>query len=231
MARSLKQLGAKLEEKLASSLKNSIFAVGELTIEINAADVLSVCQSLRDDFGFSQMIDLCGVDFSQYGQDEWQTASATSTGFSRGIQEQSHGRGAQAAKAVVLSTHPSRYAVVYHLMSINENQRLRVRAWCSDDDFPVINSVLDIWPSANWFEREAYDLFGIHFEGHPDLRRILTDYGFVGHPFRKDFPLSGQVEMRYDAEKGRVVYEPVSIEPRVLVPRVIRKEEGESVSA
>jgi NADH-quinone oxidoreductase subunit C len=231
MARSLQQLRAQLEEKLASQVSRYTLAVNELTIEISAADILPVCQSLRDDLGFSQLIDLCGVDYSQYGQDEWQTASATSTGFSRGFRAQSHGRGALAAKAVVSSTHPARYAVVYHLMSIDENQRLRVRAWCSDDDFPVVSSVLDVWPAANWFEREAYDLFGIHFEGHPDLRRILTDYGFVGHPFRKDFPLSGQVEMRYDAEKGRVVYEPVSIEPRVLVPRVIRKEEGESTSA
>ena len=118
----------------------------------------------------------------------------------------------------------NRFAVVYHLLSIEHNRRLRVRVFCSDDDFPVVDSVVDIWPGANWFEREAFDLYGIIFHGHPDLRRLLTDYGFIGHPFRKDFPLSGQVEMRYDEEQGRVIYQPVTIEPRILVPRSIRKD-------
>ena len=117
-----------------------------------------------------------------------------------------------------------RFAAVYHLLSLAHNWRVRVRAFAPDDDFPVVPSVIDVWPAANWFEREAFDLYGIVFDGHPDLRRLLTDYGFVGHPFRKDFPLSGYVEMRYDPEQGRVVYQPVSIEPREITPRIIREE-------
>jgi NADH-quinone oxidoreductase subunit C len=169
---------------------------------------------LRDEFGFEQLMDLCGIDYSTYGQADWDTQQATRSGFSRGVSPAIHQEKPK---------HYSRFAVVYHLLSIQHNQRLRVRAFIDHD--PIrIDSVIPVWSVANWFEREAFDLFGILFDGHPDLRRILTDYGFVGHPFRKDFPVSGNVEMRYDPEKKRVVYEPVSIEPRVLVPRVIRSD-------
>ena len=166
---------------------------GEVTLEVAAADYLDVMQTLRDapQTRFEQLIDLCGMDYSTYGEGRWEGA---------------------------------RFAVVVHLLSVSLNHRLRVRVFCPDDDFPVVASVTDIWNAANWYEREAFDLYGIVFEGHADLRRILTDYGFIGHPFRKDFPLSGHVEMRYDAERQRVVYEPVSIEPREITPRVIRED-------
>jgi len=226
MRKTLTQLCADLERQLSDKITASKIAFNELTIDIKAGDNLDVCTQLRDDFGFGLLIDVCGVDYSHYGKDEWQTSSATGTGFSRGFIAQTHGRGQSVKTVEPDAGHPLRYAVVYHLLSINDNQRLRLRAWCAEDELPIIASVVDLWPSANWFEREAFDLFGIVFEGHPDLRRILTDYGFIGHPFRKDFPLSGNVEMRYDADKGRVVYEPVSIEPRVLVPRVIRKPDA-----
>lgn len=226
MRQTLAQLNDALASKLSTKITAAAIAFDELTININAEDVTEVCTALRDDFGFDQLIDVCGVDYSHYGFDEWQTNSATGTGFSRGFNAKTHGRGQAVKQIEAEHKHPSRYAVAYHLMSIADNQRLRVKAWCPEDDFPMVSSVVELWPSANWFEREAFDLYGIVFEGHPDLRRILTDYGFIGHPFRKDFPLSGNVEMRYDAEKGRVVYEPVSIEPRVLVPRVVRKEAG-----
>ncbi|MBI4937434.1 MAG: NADH-quinone oxidoreductase subunit C, partial [Nitrosomonadales bacterium] len=175
---------------------------------------------------FTILIDVCGVDYSEYGITEWQTDAATGQGFSRGVDVQTAGHLHQRDEdlSVEQPAATRRFAAVYHLLSISHNQRLRVRCFAPDDDLPVIPSVTDIWTSANWYEREAFDLYGIIFEGHPDLRRILTDYGFIGHPFRKDFPLSGNVEVRYDAEKQRVVYEPVSIEPRVLVPKVIRDE-------
>ena len=221
MKQTLAQLRQSLTLELAERLTASAIALGELTLETKAKDAKAVCGSLRDDFAFNQLIDLCGVDYSQYGLDEWQTNSATATGFSRGVAAKTHGHGGP-TQAAPRPTHPARYAVVYHLMSLERNQRVRLKAWCAEDDFPMIDSVVDLWPVANWFEREAFDLFGIVFAGHEDLRRILTDYGFVGHPFRKDFPLSGNVEMRYDSAKGRVVYEPVSIEPRTLVPRVVR---------
>ncbi len=222
----LVQLKDALESRLPDRIIASTIALDELAIEIKAVDVVDVCTLLRDDFSFDQLIDACGVDYSHYGLDEWQTSSATATGFSRGFNSGTHGRGRGIKQIKADLKHPARYAVAYNLLSITNNQRMRVKAWCPEDDLPVIKSVVNVWPSANWFEREAFDLFGIVFEGHPDLRRILTDYGFIGHPFRKDFPLSGNVEMRYDAEKGRVVYEPVSIEPRVLVPRVVRREHG-----
>jgi len=170
---------------------------------------------LRDhpDFLFEQLIDVCGVDFGAYGQSEWETEGASSTGFGRGA----------ARSLKVAEDDSSRFASVYHLLSLGHNRRLRVRIHLNGTQ-PIVDSVVDVWSVANWFEREAFDLFGILYRGHPDLRRILTDYGFVGHPFRKDFPVSGHVEMRYDPERGRVVYEPVSIEPRVLVPRVIRSD-------
>jgi NADH-quinone oxidoreductase subunit C len=194
----------------------SMQAFGELTLEVGADDLLAVATALRDDFGFEMLMDLCGVDYLSYGTDEWKGRSATSTGFNRGVR-----RGVRADTAA--STRP-RFAVVYHLLSISSNQRLRLRAFCPDDDAPLMPSATAVWASADWYEREAFDLFGILFDGHPDLRRLLTDYGFIGHPFRKDFPLSGHVEVRYDPARGRVAYEPVSIEPRTLVPRVIRDD-------
>ena len=189
---------------------------GEITIEVPSARIVEISMALRDEpeFAFEQLIDLCGVDYVAYGEVEWQTQAATEQGFSRGrIKAQDNRQAWQ----------QERFAVVYHLLSYKNNQRLRVRAFVAED-LPLIGSVVDVWNVANWYEREAFDLFGIVFEGHPDLRRLLTDYGFIGHPFRKDFPLSGHVEMRYDEVKKRVVYEPVKIEPRVLVPRVIRDD-------
>ncbi|PCI06740.1 MAG: NADH-quinone oxidoreductase subunit C [Gammaproteobacteria bacterium] len=205
-------------------MQNDVY--GEVTIEVLPENVLSVFEALRDDekLKFELLIDICGVDYSEYGSVEWATGSATSTGFSRGVEPATGARlrfGDD--KESTVSGRP-RFASVYHLMSVVHNHRLRVRVYCEDDVLPVVPSVINLWPVANWFEREAFDLFGIIYEGHPDLRRILTDYGFVGHPFRKDFPLIGHVEMKYDEEQKRVVYQPVSIEPRVLVPRVIRDD-------
>lgn len=186
---------------------------------------IEVARVLRDDpeFRFEQLIDVCAVDYLGYGQVEWDTENVSSEGFSRGVEGNGPGRFNWADRPRG-PAGGNRFGVVVHLLSVHFNRRLRLRARCADDALPVIGSLVDIWPVANWFEREAFDLMGIVFEGHPDLRRILTDYGFVGHPFRKDFPLIGNVEVRYDSEKGRVVYEPVSIDPRVLVPRVIRDD-------
>ena len=167
---------------------NPVERLGEITVEVKAADWLSATRRLRSD-GFEQLIDLCGMDYAAYAD---------------------------------VPREGPRFAVVLHLLSVSKNVRVRVRAFCPDDEFPVIASLVDVWPGANWFEREAFDLYGIMFEGHPDLRRILTDYGFVGHPFRKDFPLSGYVEMRYDPEQKRVVYQPVTIDPREVTPRIVR---------
>jgi NADH-quinone oxidoreductase subunit C len=190
---------------------------GEIAIEVADADLFAVCQALRDlpELAFEQLVDLSGIDYLDYGRTEWTTESATTTGFSRGVDRASPREG-RASEA--------RFAVVYHLLSVSRNTRLRLRCHCPPGEPPMLDSVTDIWACADWYEREAFDLFGILFRGHPDLRRILTDYGFIGHPFRKDFPLSGNVEVRYDPSLGRVVYEPVSIEPRVTVPKVIRKE-------
>lgn len=192
------------------------YAFGELTIEVNPAEIVAVGQTLRDAAGleFTQLSDLSGVDYSAYGQADWVTQRATNAGFSRAVS-----RGVEMADAVT----PGRFAVVYQLLSVATNRRLRVKAYVNGEP-PRLPSVVEVWPSADWYEREAFDLFGILFEGHPDLRRILTDYGFIGHPFRKDFPLEGYVEVRYDTDKKRVVYQPVSIEPRTLVPRVIRDD-------
>jgi NADH-quinone oxidoreductase subunit C len=172
----------------------------ELTLTIDAAQWTAVATRLRDEprLKFETCIDLCGVDYLTYGQ----------------------GKEGEIAAPVF----PARYCVVAHLLSIEHNWRLRICAWPTDHEFPIIDSLVDVWPAANWYEREAFDLFGIVFEGHPDLRRILTDYGFIGHPFRKDFPIYGNVEMRYDPEQGRVIYQPVTIEPREIVPRVIRED-------
>jgi NADH-quinone oxidoreductase subunit C len=166
-------------------------------------------------------MDVCGVDYLEFGRAEWKTQRATSSGFSRGVARR------DVAADAVAPGRPSgtpRFAVVYHLLSIALNHRVRLRVFCPDDSQPMVDSVTGIWASADWFERETFDMYGIMFKGHPDLRRLLTDYGFIGHPFRKDFPLSGNVEVRYDPEKGRVVYQPVSIDPRVLVPKVIRHD-------
>ncbi|HAN55637.1 MAG TPA: NADH-quinone oxidoreductase subunit C [Betaproteobacteria bacterium] len=193
MTTSLESLSVSLITALGTKIVRQVEALAELTVEIRAADLKDVMTTLRDHNGlrFEQLIDLCGMDYSTYGDGAWEG---------------------------------KRYATVYHLLSLNKNRRLRVRVFAEQDDFPMLASVIDVWPAANWFEREAFDLYGIVFEGHPDLRRILTDYGFVGHPFRKDFPLSGNVEMRYDPEQQRVIYQPVSIEPREITPRIVREE-------
>jgi len=187
---------------------------GELTLELPREIWREAAFILRDGeaFGFEELTDLCGVDYAGYGQAEWATDEASTSGFSRG---------ADRAPKLDLD-RPERFAVVCHLLSLANNTRLRLRTFV-DTEFPVVDSLVEVWNSASWFEREAFDLFGIMFDGHPDLRRILTDYGFMGHPFRKEFPLLGEVEMRYDPEKGRVVYEPVATQPRTLVPRVIRR--------
>jgi len=187
----------------------------ELTLTVPKHHLLKVAQILRDlpCFHFEQLIDLCGVDYAALGQSEWETEVASNTGFGRSVDRDSAFNVADS----------NRFAVVYHLLSLTQNQRLRVRVYADNDD-PIVDSIVPIWNSADWFEREAFDLYGILFQGHPDLRRILTDYGFIGHPFRKDFSISGYMEMRYDSEQSRVVYQPVSIEPRVLVPRVIRED-------
>ncbi len=205
-------------------VQNDVFA--EVTIEVLAKDALSVFARLRDEttLKFEQLIDVCGVDYSEYGSSEWATESSSSTGFSRGVEPATGARLRFGDDIEATQSGRPRFASVYHLMSVTFNHRLRVRVYCENDAVPVVPSVIDLWPSANWFEREAFDLFGIIYDGHPDLRRILTDYGFVGHPFRKDFPLIGHVEMKYDEEQKRVIYQPVSIEPRVLVPRVIRDD-------
>ncbi len=229
MSSRAQQLSALLQSTFDASLqRNSVAendAMAEVTIEVAPADLVSVCTRLRDDsqFAFEQLIDVCGVDYLEYGNAEWAT-DASSTGFSRGVEPAVNARLRFGDAPKRVNRDRPRFAVVYHLLSIANNQRLRLRAYCQDENMPVVPSVIDIWSSANWFEREAFDLYGILFEGHPDLRRILTDYGFVGHPFRKDFPLIGHVEMRYDPEQKRVIYQPVSIEPRVLVPRVIRDD-------
>jgi NADH-quinone oxidoreductase subunit C len=189
---SIAALAESLRTTIADKVVDMVDTGGELTLIVHAGDLLSVAGGLRDrpELKFEQLIDLCGVDYRDYG-----------IGPRDGL----------------------RYAVVYHLLSVSLNHRLRLKVFAVDDEFPVMPSVVGTWPSANWFEREAFDLFGIMFTGHPDLRRILTDYGFIGHPFRKDFPLSGFVEVRYDPEQKRVVYQPVSIEPRETVPRVVRE--------
>jgi len=215
-----------LETKLGQKLATLTQARGETTIEVLPENWLSVATQLRDDpeLRFEQAVGVCGVDYLSHGDVEWDTTDVSSEGFSRGVEGEGPGRFRWSDRPHPAHL-PRRFAVVVHLLSISHNQRLRMRAFCADDELPVIPSLIRIWPGVDWFEREAFDLFGIVFEGHPDLRRILTDYGFVGHPFRKDFPLIGNVEVRYDPEKKRVIYEPVtSVEPRVLVPRTIRDD-------
>ena len=193
MPTKLESLSLCLQNVLGDALIQAVERLDELTLIVKPQAYAAAMRALRDhpDCRFEQLIDLCGMDYSGYGEGAWEGA---------------------------------RFAVVVHLLSLSNNRRVRVRVFCPDDDLPVVASVVDIWPAANWFEREAFDLYGIVFEGHPDLRRILTDYGFIGHPFRKDFPLSGNVEMRYDPTQQRVIYQPVSIEPREIVPRVVRDE-------
>ena len=215
----------RLKARFGDKALSVVEARGEVTLEVAAADWRDVISRLRDDaeFSFEMLMDVCGVDYLSYGDDEWETTDVSSEGFSRGVEGQGAGRFNWENRPRGRGPE-RRFAAVAHLLSIRHNRRLRVRCFALDNDLPVVPSLVDLYPSANWFEREAFDLFGIVFEGHPDLRRILTDYGFVGHPFRKDFPLIGNVEVRYDADKKRVIYEPVSIEPRVLVPRVIRED-------
>ena len=193
MTTRLEQLTENLKLSLGDQVSKLSVDLGEITIECKADDLLAVCVTLRDhpELRFEQLMDLCGVDYADFGDGLWDGA---------------------------------RYAVVYHFLSISLNQRVRLRVFAADEDFPMLPTLVELWPAANWFEREAFDLYGIMFEGHPDLRRLLTDYGFVGHPFRKDFPMIGNVEMRYDPEQQRVIYQPVSIDMRNNVPRVIRDE-------
>ena len=227
MSNSKQQLADTLEAELGEKVDTVRLACNEVTAETSPENLLEVATRLRDDdqFRFQQLVDLCGVDYSQYGRDEWFTDEASRGGFSRGVEDGvSSGRLQFGDELDSLSSQGRRFAAVYHLISYAYNRRLRLRVYAADDSFPVIPTVTGIWKSADWYEREAFDLFGILFSEHPDLRRILTDYGFVGHPFRKDFPLVGHVEMRYDPERERVVYEPVTIEPRVLVPRVKRED-------
>lgn len=196
MSQSLETLKSALESILGDRIKSLVADRGELTLTVGASDYHQVALTLRDHqaLSFEQLIDLCGLDYSAYKD---------------GVGTQAEG---------------PRYWVALHLLSVSKNWRLRLKAVCSDDNLPVLASVNDVWGAANWFEREAFDLYGIVFEGHEDLRRILTDYGFIGHPFRKDFPTTGHVEMRYDAEQKRVIYQPVTIDPREITPRIIRED-------
>lgn len=212
----IEQVCARIQERFADMIQRAEVANGQLTIEVPADQLRTLCFALREEseFDFKMLIDVCGVDYLHYGLAEWETESATLNGFERGVDTRALQQG---------QTDKPRFAAVYHLLSLEQNQRIRIRVWL-DNTVPQVPSVVDIWPAANWFEREAFDMFGIVFVGHPDLRRILTDYGFVGHPFRKDFPLSGHVEVRYDAKLQRVIYEPVNIVPRILEPKVIRRD-------
>lgn len=205
-----------LQKHFKDALHSCTVKHDEVTIEVPSDDIKTIAQQLRDEpeLHFEMLIDLAGVDYLKYGKTDWETNQTTHTGFERGVDP---------STANVYTWTKPRFAVVYHLLSVKHNHRLRVRAFV-DENIPKLSSVITIWSSANWFEREAFDLFGILFEGHPDLRRLLTDYGFIGHPFRKDFPISGHVEVRYDPEQKRVIYQPVTIEPRTLVPRVIRDD-------
>lgn len=207
MADDLNKLGDRLREVFADKVISLENRLDELTLVVAPADMQAVFSRLRDDTGFhfEQLVDLCGVDYSTYGSEITEA-------------------GAYQVDEAAMNPFKLRFAAVYHLLSVEHNMRLRVRVFAEDDAAPVLSSVAELWPSANWFEREAFDLFGIVFLGHPDLRRILTDYGFVGNPFRKDFPVSGHVEMHYDAEQKRVVYAPVTVEPREVTPRAIREE-------
>ena len=218
MYQAAERLASLVQDRMGSDARVTASRLGEVAVDIPPPALRMACAELRDGDGlrFRQLVDLCGLDYLDFGRADWETSElATGQGFSRGVRSREH--------AATVHEGP-RFAVVYHLLSHEFNTRIRVRCAAIGDP-PIVEAVHDIWSSADWYEREAFDLFGILFDGHPDLRRILTDYGFVGHPFRKDFPLSGEVEMRYDPTRRRVVYEPVSIEPRTLVPKVIRSDE------
>lgn len=236
MSESLDAFASRLQARFGDARVEVALPRGEIGIEFSAADYHAGCMALRDEFGFEVLVDLCGVDHMGYGSDEWDT-DVSSAGFSRGVEGRGVGRfgygevpAEQVAQPQAVAPMPEpdaarRFESVAQLLSIQHNRRLRVSVFCESDELPVLPSITDVWPGVNWFEREAFDLFGIIYQGHPDLRRILTDYGFIGHPFRKDFPLIGNVEVRYDPERKRVVYEPVtSVEPRVNVPRVVRDD-------
>jgi NADH-quinone oxidoreductase subunit C len=226
MAEHAPSLVDRLRLRLDTRLSKLIEARNELTIEVPVEHWLETARILRDDveFAFDTAVDLCGVDYLGYGVDEWDTDDVSNEGFSRGVEGGAGPGRFDWNDRPHPAAAPKRFATVVHLLSTSRNQRIRMRCFCAEEPVPVVPSLTELWPGLNWFEREAFDLFGIVFDGHPDLRRILTDYGFVGHPFRKDFPLTGNVEVRYDPEKGRVIYQPVSIEPRVLVPRVVRDD-------
>jgi NADH-quinone oxidoreductase subunit C len=213
------------ERHLGGRVEISGYSQGVVSLDVDSDHWLEVCRTLRDEpeFDFGQLTDLCGLDFLGFGGDEWDTEDATRAGFSRGVEGLGPGRFDWASRPESTELE-QRFAVVAHLLSIRNNMRVRLRTFAKDEGMPVLPSLVEVWAVADWYEREAFDLFGIVFEGHSDLRRILTDYGFTGHPFRKDFPLIGNVTVRYDATKKRVVYEPVEIEPRVLVPRVLRDD-------
>lgn len=210
------KLQALLKETCAGQFEALIDNHDMLILECRAEQLIPLCTTLKDAgaLAFEQLIDVLGVDYATYGMSEWETHTATATGFSRGLNQDGFS---------MKHWDKPRFAVVYHLLSLTHNHRLRVRVFLNEDNLKI-PSVVGLWASANWAEREVFDLFGVVFDGHTDLRRLLTDYGFTGHPFRKDFPLVGDVEMRYDAAKGRCVYEPVTIQPRVTVPRVIRDD-------
>jgi NADH-quinone oxidoreductase subunit C len=239
MNQALEALAEQISARFGDKVGRIASRCAELTFEVVPEALVELCTALRDEpeWSFEQLSDLCGVDYLHYGRTEWNTDTATFRGFSRGVDRHSatalaferadvrpDGLPARDFDPAAPRAEERRFAVVYHLLSLRNNRRLRLRAWCPAGEPPLMDSVVPVWKGADWFEREAFDLYGILFRGHPDLRRLLTDYGFLGHPFRKDFPLTGNVEVRYDPTKGRVVYEPVSIEPRTLVPRVIRED-------
>lgn len=218
-------IARRVEELLGDRVVSVQEDVRQLIVEVKPRDWIDSCTRLRDDeaLAFDMLMDLCGVDYLGYGDDEWETAEASGSGFSRGVDHLGPGRFDWASRPEAEQI-PNRFAVVCQLLSTTHNHRVRLRCHPEEADFPSLPSLVEVWASANWYEREAFDLYGIVFEGHPDLRRLLTDYGFIGHPFRKDFPLIGNVTVRYDEDRQRVVYEPTEIEPRVLVPRVIRRD-------
>tara|TARA_B100000287_G_scaffold217265_1_gene204955 strand:+ start:350 stop:1012 length:663 start_codon:yes stop_codon:yes gene_type:complete len=211
-------------KKYLSSISEIKLDSDVITLIINQDSLLTTMKILKEneELNFQQLTDLCAVDYSQFKNTEWKTTNATSTGYSRGVKSDTHGR-IKFGDNIQKEDINDRFCIIYHLLSLTNNSRIRVKAFIKEEP-PIIPSVTSVWDAANWYEREAFDLFGILFEGHPDLRRILTDYGFIGYPFRKDFPLIGNTQVRYDPELKRVIYEPVDIEPRVLVPKVIRKD-------
>ena len=227
MSQRAQELADQLKQRFGETLSDSRVTLGEVTVEVAAEQLREVALALRDEpaLCFEQLTDLCGVDYLSWGTDEWTRGELSESGYSRGVEgADTTGRLHFGDEAQQSDLDGPRFFGVIHLLSLTHNRRLRVRCPASDDDAPILPTLTDIWPSSDWFEREAFDLYGILFDGHPDLRRLLTDYGFIGHPFRKDFPLVGNVEMRFDPERGRVIYQPVTIEPRVLVPKVVRDD-------